>query len=145
MKVSRILATKPAKLITIGSAEDVRAAINKLAENRIGALLVVNETGKLIGIISERDIVRRAAQDPDFSLQPVGDVMTRRVKVGLPQDDIMSVAHTMTEGRFRHLPIVDDNYNLVGMISIGDVMKAQRDAYRGEIDTLELQVMADQD
>ena len=145
MKVSRILATKPTKIITVGAKQEIRSAVNMLAEHRIGALLVVNETGNLIGILSERDIVRRAAGDEDVFSHTIGDVMTRNVRVGLPQDDIMSVAHTMTEGRFRHLPIVDDNYDLVGMISIGDVMKAQRDAYRGEIDTLEMQIMAGED
>lgn len=145
MKVSRILATKPTKIITIGAKQEIRSAVNMLVEHRIGALLVVNETGHLIGILSERDIVHRAAEDEDVFSNAVGDVMTRKVRVALPQDDMMSVAHTMTEGRFRHLPIVDDNYDLVGMISIGDVMKAQRDAYRGEIDTLEMQIMADED
>ena len=59
------------------------------------------------------------------------------------KDDLMSVAHTMTERRFRHLPILDDK-RLVGIISIGDVIKAQRDTYRGEIDSLETQIMADE-
>ena len=145
MKVSRILATKPTKIITIGDKQEIRSAVDMLAEHKIGALLVVNHAGKLNGILSERDIVRRAAEDEDVFSNIVSDVMTRNVRVGLAQDDIMSVAHTMTEGRFRHLPIVDDNYDLVGMISIGDVMKAQRDAYRGEIDTLEMQIMADED
>ncbi len=145
MKVSRILATKPSKMITIGASQEIRSAVNMLAEHKIGALLVVDEAGKLIGILSERDIVRRAAESEDVFSYSVGDVMTRNVRVGLPQDDMMSVAHTMTEGRFRHLPIVNDNYDLVGMISIGDVMKAQRDAYRGEIDTLEMQIMANDD
>lgn len=145
MKVNRILATKPAKIITIRAEQEIRAAVDLLAEHRIGALLVVNGAGKLIGIISERDIVRRAAENEEVFSLIVDDVMTRQVKVALPQDDMMSVAHTMTEGRFRHLPIVDDNYDIVGMISIGDVMKAQRDAYRGEIETLEMQVMAGED
>lgn len=142
MKVSRILAQKPHKIISIGAEEEIRSAVKMLAEHRIGALVVVDDSSKLIGILSERDVVRKASQDEDVFSIRVGDVMTKNVRVGLPQDDIMSVAHTMTEGRFRHLPIVDENYNLLGMISIGDVMKAQRDAYRGEIDTLEMQVMA---
>ena len=62
---------------------------------------------------------------------------------GIPQDDIVSVAHTMTEMRFRHLPIVEDGL-LVGIISIGDILKAERNKYRGEIDTLETQIMADE-
>ena len=145
MKVSRILATKPARIITIEAEQEISSAIDMLAEHKIGALLVVNKSGRLIGIISERDIVRQAARTENVFSLKVSNVMTRKVKVGLPQDDMMSVAHTMTEGRFRHLPIVDDDNDLVGMISIGDVMKAQRDAYRGEIETLELQVMASED
>lgn len=142
MKVSRLLATKPHKLITISPNEEIRAAVRLLVDHRIGALLVVNDQRKLIGILSERDIVRQAAEDEGVFSNLVEDVMTKNVRVGLPQDDIMSVAHTMTEERFRHFPIVDENQNLLGMISIGDVMKAQRDSYRGEIDTLEMQVMA---
>lgn len=142
MKVNRLLSTKPHKIITIGANEEIRAAIHLLVENNIGALLVVDNNGKLIGILSERDIVRRAAQDENVFLNLVGEVMTKDVIFCLPQDDIMSVAHTMTEKRFRHFPIVDEKNNLLGMISIGDVMKAQRDSYRGEIDTLETQVMA---
>ncbi len=142
MKVSRLLATKPHKIFTIGAKEEIRTAIRLLVEHNIGALLVVNEEKRLIGILSERDIVWRAAKDEGVLSNLVRDVMTKDVLVGLPQDDIMSVAHTMTEERVRHFPIVDDNYDLVGMISIGDVMKAQRDSYRGEIDTLETQVMA---
>lgn len=67
--------------------------------------------------------------------------MTGHVITGTPQDDLYSVAHTMTERRFRHLPIMDEG-RLVGIISIGDVLKAQRDAYRGEIDTREVQLQA---
>jgi CBS domain-containing protein len=67
--------------------------------------------------------------------------MTKEVITGVPEDDIMSVVHTMTERRFRHLPIVDAD-QLIGVISIGDILKAQRDMYRGEIDTLETQILA---
>lgn len=145
MKVSRILATKKKGVVTITAEETVAAAIALLAENNFGALVVVNQVGKLVGILSERDIVRRANTDKHVFSATVGEVMTRNVVVGVPQDDIISVVHTMTERRFRHLPIVNDDQELIGMISIGDVIKAQRDDYRGEIDTLETQILANED
>ena len=145
MNLSRILATKPESIITIVDEATIREALAMLAEYRIGALIVVTSSGSLCGILSERDIVRWAAANEDVFGQQVGTVMTHDVVVGVPQDDIMSVAHIMTERRFRHLPVVDENRKVIGMISIGDVMKAQRDKDRGEIDTLETRIMAEQD
>jgi CBS domain-containing protein len=145
MNLSRILATKPKRIITIAEESTIRTALERLAEHRIGALIVVDEDGSLRGILSERDIVRRAAKNEELFSLSVGEVMTKDVVVGVPQDDIMAVAHIMTERSFRHLPIVDQSNNLIGMVSIGDVLKAQRDAYRGEIDTLELQIMTRKD
>lgn len=141
MKVSTILATKGNKLYTIVPNQPVSDAIAQLAAYNIGVLLVLGEDGKLAGIISERDIVRQLNNQPDLLAKPVADVMTTEVVTCLPQDDLMSVAHVMTERRFRHLPIVEDGI-LLGMISIGDVLKAQRDYYHGQIDTLETQILA---
>ncbi len=73
--------------------------------------------------------------------QPVSAVMTRDIITAVPQDDLMSVANTMTEMRIRHLPVVDQG-RLVGIVSIGDVVKAQRDHYHGEVDTLQTQLLA---
>jgi CBS domain-containing protein len=145
MNLSRILAKKPARIISIPEDATIRSALATLAEHKIGALIVVDETGGLCGILSERDIVRRAATDENVFVQPVSAVMTHDVVVGVPQDEIMSVAHTMTEGSFRHLPVVDEDDQVIGMVSIGDVMKAQRDEYRGEIDTLEQRIMTRKD
>jgi CBS domain-containing protein len=69
--------------------------------------------------------------------------MTRNVIVGVPQDDLTSVGFTMTEKRIRHLPVVEQG-RLVGIISIGDVVKAQRDQYQGEVDTLQFQLIGEQ-
>ena len=68
--------------------------------------------------------------------------MTKEVIVGMPQDDVLAVAHTMLEKRFRHLPIMDEG-ELIGIISIGDVLKIQRDALSGEVDTLETRIIAE--
>lgn len=142
MKVRNILATKKGRLITVRPDEPVRRAIALLVENRIGALLVVDTNETLVGILSERDIMRTAAIDESLFGRPISEIMTREVIVGVPQDDVIAVAHTMLEKRFRHLPIVDEG-QLIGIISIGDVLKIQRDAYRGEVDTLETRIIAE--
>lgn len=143
MKLMRILATKTGDVITILPERQIREAVQLLAEYNIGALVVVDEKDKPVGILSERDIVRRAVENEDVFSERVQDIMTKRVIIGMPQDDLYSVINTMTEKRFRHLPIMDEG-RLIGIISIGDVLKAQRDAYQGEIDTLETQIMADE-
>lgn len=144
MKVKRLLATKSGAVITIRPDQPIRDAVALLARHNIGALVVVAAGGNLpVGILSERDIIRRAAENEDVFSENVHDIMTKEVITGMPQDDLYSVMHTMTERRFRHLPVVNEN-ELIGIISIGDVMKAQRDEYRGEIDTLETQILADE-
>lgn len=140
MKVSRILATKGSDVLTVHTDQTVKETVQLLAHHNIGALVVVNDAGELAGIVSERDVVRHLAQREDALILPVSEIMTRNVITALPQDDLMSISHVMTERRFRHLPIMDGS-KLVGVISIGDVLKAQRDAYRGEIDTLEAQIL----
>lgn len=141
MKVSTILATKGNKLITIAPGRSIQEAVVLLTQHNIGAIVVLDESGKLAGILSERDIVRHLNQQEDLLSQPVQSVMTTKVITCLPQDDVMSVAHIMTERRFRHLPVMEKGA-LLGMISIGDVLKAQRDYYHGQIDSLETQILA---
>ncbi|MBK8984893.1 MAG: CBS domain-containing protein [Chloroflexi bacterium] len=144
MKVRRILATKGMGVMTIAPDRPIREAIGLLVGHNIGALVVVDDNGRPIGILSERDIIRTAAVNEQVFDHSVADLMTHDVITGTPQDDIHSLAHTMTEHRFRHIPIVEEG-KLLGIISIGDILKAQRDQYRGEIDTLETQIMADDD
>jgi len=144
MKVRRILATKGMRVITIGPEKQIRDAVKLLARHNIGALVVVDEDERPVGILSERDVIRETAVNEQvFDLQ-VADLMTRDVITGTPQDDTYSLARTMTEHRFRHLPILEDG-RLTGIVSIGDILKAERDQYRGEIDTLETQIMATDD
>ncbi|MGH2522749.1 MAG: CBS domain-containing protein [Anaerolineales bacterium] len=139
MKIETILTTKGSTVTTVQAKQPVKAAIDLLVGHNIGALVVTDEEGKPVGIISERDVVRAAARGEDFA-QPISQVMTKRVIVGSPQDDLASVMRTMTEKRFRHLPIMDRG-KLVGIVSIGDMVKAQLDEYQGEIDTLETQIL----
>ena len=142
MKVSTILSTKGGTIVSIGPEQMVREAVQMLAKYRIGSLVVLAENGRLCGILSERDIIWKMAENEAVLERPVQEVMTQNVITGVPQDEIMSVAHLMTERRFRHLPILEGE-RLVGIISIGDVLKLQRDHYRGEIDTLETQMLAE--
>jgi CBS domain-containing protein len=144
MNISSLLATKGSHVVTVSYIESIAKAVSLLSENNIGALVVTDELEKVVGIISERDIVRLAARESQFQLTLVSDVMTRDVIVGVPEDDIMSVAHMMTEKRFRHIPVLDAG-RLIGIISIGDILKAQRDQYQGQIDTMETQMLDGED
>ena len=144
MKVRTILATKGTNVVTIGPQQPLKEVARLLAEHNIGALVVVNEAGKLVGIISERDIIRAAARLEDALSRPVKQAMTEEVIVGIPNDDLKAVAHAMTDKGFRHLPIMDEG-GLVGIISMRDIVEWQRDLYQGEIDTLQTQIIADED
>jgi len=128
-------------VVTIRPEATIRDALRLLAEHNIGALVVTAEGAERpVGIVSERDIVRALARREDVFGDPVRTIMTTDVVVGSPHDDLASVAHTMTERRIRHLPVMDQG-RLVGIVSIGDVVKAQRDQYQGEVDTLQLQLL----
>ena len=140
MKISTILATKGMNVITARPEQSLRDAIAMLVRHNIGALVVVDEAGQLIGILSERDIIHEAARSEQIFSRTVGEVMTRDVITALPSDDVKSVEQTMTNRRIRHLPIIDHD-KLAGIVSIGDVVKAQLDEYEGEIDTLQTQII----
>jgi CBS domain-containing protein len=139
MQISNILAKKGGTVFTLKPGQTIREAIALLVGKRIGALMVVDETGKVVGLVSERDIIREAAQNEALFDQPVGSVMTTDVIFARPGDDLKAVEKTMTERRFRHLPIMDRG-ELVGIVSIGDVVKAALDEYEGEIETLQTRV-----
>jgi CBS domain-containing protein len=135
MKIGHILATKGGQVFTIGPEQLLREALGLLARHGVGALVVVDMSQRPVGILSERDIVRAAARDEALFAREVRTIMTRDVIVGEPADDLQAVSHTMTERRIRHLPVIEGG-RLVGIVSIGDVVKAQRDLYQGEVDTL---------
>ncbi len=143
MNIASLLASKGNKVITIQPEQPVRQAVGLLAQHNIGALVVVDRTSRPVGIVSERDIVRAAASNERVFSEPVGSIMTRDVIIGLPHDDLASVGHTMTERRIRHLPVMESS-QLLGIVSIGDVVKAQRDQYQGEVETLQTQILSEE-
>lgn len=138
MQISNILAKKGGGVVTVGPTQTIREAIALLVSKRIGALVVV-DAGKVVGLLSERDIIRAAAQNEALFGDPVSRIMTTDVIVAHPGDDLRAVENTMTVKRFRHLPIMDRG-ELVGIVSIGDVVKAALDEYEGVIETLESRV-----
>ncbi|HXJ77643.1 MAG TPA: CBS domain-containing protein [Candidatus Methylomirabilis sp.] len=142
MNIASLLASKGNKVITIQPEQTVRQAVVLLVEHNIGAVVVVDRTRQPVGILSERDIVRAAARNERVFTEPVAVLMTRNVILGLPQDDLASVGNTMTERRIRHLPVVEGG-KLVGIVSIGDIVKAQRDQYLGEVETLQTQLLSE--
>ncbi len=107
MNIKGILSTKSRNVFTINPGQTLAEAVDLLSQHNIGALVVTEQEGRVVGIITERDIIHRAAESREIFSLKVSDVMTREVIVGLPEDDVMSVANTMTERRFR-LPT--DNY-----------------------------------
>jgi CBS domain-containing protein len=141
MNIQSILATKGTHVVTIPPDSLIREAIAMFVTHNIGALVVVNAAGEPRGLLSERDIIRAAARQEGVFSQTVSNVMARDMIIGVPEDDIESVAHTMTEKRVRHIPVVEDR-RLIGIVSIGDIVKAQRDQYRGELYTLQTLMLA---
>jgi CBS domain-containing protein len=126
MLVKHILYNKGRDVVAIGSNATLCDAAKLLTEMKIGALVVVDTTGRLIGIISERDLVQAMAKQgaAAFSDQ-VGNHMTPAPETCVETDTVESVMEVMTRGRFRHVPVLDDRLALCGMISIGDVVKTR--------------------
>jgi CBS domain-containing protein len=124
-RVEHLLKEKSGAVITVAQSDTIAAAVTILKENRIGALIVTDASGTLTGILSERDIVRKLAQTPGQTLpQTVGENMTRSVVTCAPEDTLIHILRRMSEGRFRHMPVMQAG-KPIGMITIGDVV-AQR-------------------
>lgn len=129
MKVREILAHKGGKVVTIRPDATISTAVHRLALERIGALVVSDDGEAIAGILSERDLIRALAQEGAAILAPdrrVQDLMTTPVRTCRPDDPVKAVMAEMTRHRFRHLPVVEQG-GLVGVISIGDVVKSRLD------------------
>lgn len=119
-------------IITAKRSTPIRQAMQMLLEHRISCLPVIADNWELIGIISDKDIFRLLYENADaVGDSVVGDYMSTNLIVGLPTDDIDYIATIMTNNRIRHVPIVDGR-RLIGLLSVGDIVKTQIDGYVAE-------------
>lgn len=124
MRVRDILKSKGSDFESISPRQGVKEAINKMLDKKIGSLLVMKNE-ELVGIVTDRDIFWKVNREGEKMLSvKVADIMTTKLVVGLPDDDIETAMAYMTNNRFRHLPIMDGS-KVVGIISIGDIVKTQ--------------------
>lgn len=136
MSIENILAGKGHDIVTIAPARTLREAADVLHRHRIGAVIVTDAEGGLLGILSERDIVTALAREGGNALDnPVSRHMTSAVVTAHERDTIEHVMERMTQGRFRHVPVMRDNA-VVGIVSIGDVVKIRLEAMEHESQAL---------
>jgi CBS domain-containing protein len=142
MFVSDVLAQKGGLVFTVTPGTTVAQVAQQLTTRRIGSVLVLADTHTIAGIVSERDLVRAIARHGAAALDiEVRQIMTREVVTCHPDDPIERVTGLMTAGRFRHLP-VEDRGELVGLISIGDVVKARLEETQHETEALKAYIVA---
>jgi CBS domain-containing protein len=123
MTISIILASKGREVVTIAPSASLASAVGLLVEKRIGAVLILGADRRVVGILSERDVVRALAERGAGALEePVSQTMTRKVSTCNENESVFNIMERMTEGRSRHVPVVDQG-QLVGIVSIGDVVK----------------------
>jgi CBS domain-containing protein len=137
MRISDVIGTKASKdVITIAPDATVRELIRLLAEHNVGALIVSGDGSAVDGIVSERDVVRRLRDSDDILDGQVAAIMTAEVATAAPDTSLDDMRLLMTERRIRHVPVVSEE-RLVGIISIGDVVKAAMDQLQFERDQLD--------
>jgi CBS domain-containing protein len=136
MTVRSILDSKGHQVLSVEPDAKLATAIKILGEKKIGAVLVMSQ-GHMEGILSERDIVRVLSERGAAALEePVSGVMTRKVVSCRQSDTVAGLMEMMTLGKFRHLPVVEDG-NVVGLISIGDIVKRRVQEYEAEQEALQ--------
>jgi CBS domain-containing protein len=136
MKISALLATKGASVVTIGPDASVREAVALLGSHNIGALVVSTDGRQVEGILSERDVVRSIdSVGPEGLDNTVSSIMSAEVRSTSPDDSVESLMATMTEHRIRHVPVLEEG-TLVGMVSIGDVVKNRMEELEQDRDAL---------
>ncbi|MBI0433813.1 CBS domain-containing protein [Roseomonas sp. KE0001] len=126
MTISRILRDKGTEVVSVAPEDDAIAIARVLARHGIGAALVRDDTGRILGIVSERDIVRALARDEAAAARlPATRLMTAVRHTVLPETRITEALAKMTEERVRHLPVMEAEQRLIGIVSIGDLVKAR--------------------
>jgi CBS domain-containing protein len=140
MTVAAILKHKGSEVVSVPPTERVTDLVGLLARKRIGAVPVCDAAGTLLGIVSERDVVRRLAEHGAAALEmTVAQLMTARPQTVERRTTVHEAMAIMTDGRFRHLPVVEEG-RLVGIVSIGDVVKARITQQETEVDSLKAYV-----
>lgn len=140
MSIAAILKEKGRDVIGVPPDETIAEVTRTLARHRIGAVLVMDEREQVLGILSERDIVRSLANNGAAVLHmTAGQLMTRALRTANPRMAIAEAMEIMTSGRFRHLPVMEHGV-LVGMISIGDVVKHRINEAEQEAESLKAYV-----
>lgn len=137
MLIDTILKDKGNSVETIPDSATLAEAANVLDQKRIGAIVAVDSAGGIVGVLSERDIVRRFARNGEKTVSlTVSQAMTRGVITATPSEDVDTCLGRMTDRRIRHLPIVLEG-KLMGIISIGDLVKYKIDAVLAEAEAME--------
>jgi len=133
MKIGELLKTKDRAVVVIGPEEAALAAVQRLVENNIGALPVCDAKGTLLGIVSERDLLKQWSQrGKEIGGIRVKDMMTRDVAIGIPEDDLDYATSIMTQKGIRHLPIMVGQ-KLEGMVSMRDIVEAQLEESKAQV------------
>ena len=132
MHVTTILSNKGHQIYSISPEATVAELVRTLCDQRVGALLVLDQTGSIVGIVSERDVVRALGENPRALSDSVGAIMTTDVVTAPDQAEVAELMRVMTERRIRHIPVLDDSGKLSGLVSIGDVVKNRMDELEAE-------------
>ncbi|MGB3828954.1 MAG: CBS domain-containing protein [Ornithinimicrobium sp.] len=136
MRINEVIRRKGSTVATVQPSEPVAHLVDVLAEKGIGSVVVSEDGDDVVGIVSERDVVRGLREHgADLLNQPVSSIMTADVHTCTPEDDLESLARTMTEHHIRHLPVTVEGH-LRGIVSIGDIVKIRIDELQGERDQL---------
>ncbi len=123
-KVKDLLATKSPGVVSVHPAQSIHEAIKKLTDHNIGSVIVIDDNQKLVGIFTERDILRECVcRCDELKTTKVESVMTTDLIIGLPDDDVEYLLGIMSKNKIRHIPILDGDI-VQGVISIGDLVKA---------------------
>jgi CBS domain-containing protein len=132
MQVTSILTNKGQQIFSISPDATVSELVEALRERRVGALLVLGSSGDIVGIVSERDVVRALGTNPGALANTVAAIMTTDVVTASDQADVAELMQVMTERRIRHIPVLDESGALAGLVSIGDVVKNRMDELEAE-------------
>lgn len=137
MKISDVLRKKGSAVITVAPDETIASLLTLLAQHNIGAVVVSPDGAEVVGIVSERDIVRHLVRRGAALLSAsVAEIMTSDVYTSAPDDDVVDIAATMTDHRIRHIPVIVEG-KLASIVSIGDIVKARMDQLAEERDHFE--------